>query len=1562
MDNFKKEGRDEMELNDQNIALIEFDEELGDPKPPGNEESDVVWSLYKTDVAAYSDEMLSAFKTTNMVGKNFWIEFTATFNPCTFLHMTKTMQLKWVNILIERGVYVTRKQGYARSKALKDCLTSEDFIPYREPKESSDKSRSKEQMLVNGNLKVNRDKHELKSLPTEKINNNEGDESISQLRNRMGMSGFIKSFSGRKKYSGLWSENLDETIEVYESMARLCQLTKDEMASALPLTLTGDALSFFTRNYNREKTYHDILTEMKEWYTSDQQRQRLLRKWQSIRLSKFMKETPEKSESDVFQKLSLELTQTQRQLSKHYRHDDFLRDQLIIAVDIPNIQQALRERVPSSAQEAVQRIATFLSNEPGSAGSYLSDDAMISVNGTYGGNARKTMKGSRLKNGKNNCIRLSSRWLAGQNGCWVCGKSHKAKERHSKEEIVEAIEKLRSRQPNAMLTVEDLALISNDLAANGSDEDNESKNEDESHGNHIVFSEDETDESYFTCDEAPLHKQHEEHFANVAFVHGRNYNYDHSYALGIMHREIRQGEEERFNGIFLDTCANRSSVMSYKQYKAYCKEFNVPFNIERGEQRGIRGVGGSAKIIGSANIPVPFRDLKLVIDVQFRIVNEKVPSLLSNKDMIDNGLDISLQRKTISHGKQEQSLDFENYFLIHRWRSDDISYSMYTEKELRKLHRVFGHPSVRALTNLLRRADPRAMNPSVVEAVKEITHACTICATHAKRPRRFKLTVGTDDLRFNHVIAVDIMFLRGRPTLHIVDEATHFNQAKFLTNHKSMTVWKAILRAWIRTYSGPPDFIRVDQGSNLVSSEFLDCADAEGISVLPAPVESPNTMTHVERYHAPLRVAYEKIRDSLPRSESDDECLEMAVKSVNDTIGPEGLCPTLLVFGIIPRISQRHPAPSQVERAKAIDSAMDLVRKEQAKRRIAFGLRHGSGPKGVEQSEELRKLPSNSPVLVYRETENKWLGPYPLIQVDGETVVVQLPSGRKIFRSTVVKPANGSKFSAEKPRESEDNANDDDISSLFRSGIDPSELLEHIPDSAILALFEEDDISCLSVEANKECNFKASREQELNNLLKQEVFEIVPLKLVPKGKRIYGTRWVDVLKTTNGKSFEKSRLVAQNYRDRDATTIPTRSPTISRFGQRIAVATAAMFPHHTAFIRDISQAYIQSKEHLKRKVYLRPPKELGLKTDQVLLAKKPLYGIPESGLYWFITYKNHHINELNMNSTSGDSCLLYKSKEGYVDGVVTLQVDDTFGHGSSEFLELEDEKSKAFICKPRNLLKPEESQNFNGSTILYDKAGDYHLHQKEKLSNIQLPQTKEDLISLRAKLQYIGCSTRPDLCAQVQLLANEVQDPTEKTFKAIRKLVEWCRKTSNLGLKYTYINPKEVRLMVFTDSSFANLHDLRSQIGFVVLATNDSGSANILHFGSTRCKRIARSVMAAELLALVHGFDHAFLVKHCMSEILGREIPLDAFIDSRTVFNTVAKTAPTLEKRLLIDVCALRESHGKGELRNISWIPSDENVADGLTKGLIGKNHCLYRLMETNKIVVHPEGWMNKNI
>jgi hypothetical protein len=91
------------------------------------------------------------------------------------------------------------------------------------------------------------------------------------------------------------------------------------------------------------------------------------------------------------------------------------------------------------------------------------------------------------------------------------------------------------------------------------------------------------------------------------------------------------------------------------------------------------------------------------------------------------------------------------------------------------------------------------------------------------------------------------------------------------------------------------------------------------------------------------------------------------------------------------------------------------------------------------------------------------------------------------------------------------------------------------------------------------------------------------------------------------------------------------------------------------YLRDISQAYVQSTTLLNRNFYVNPPhelaRELNLKDDSVLKVVKPLYGVPEAGNHWFKTYHSHYINELSMEQSTYDPCLLY-SKQPF--GIVGL--------------------------------------------------------------------------------------------------------------------------------------------------------------------------------------------------------------------------------------------------------------------------------------------------------------------
>ena len=156
------------------------------------------------------------------------------------------------------------------------------------------------------------------------------------------------------------------------------------------------------------------------------------------------------------------------------------------------------------------------------------------------------------------------------------------------------------------------------------------------------------------------------------------------------------------------------------------------------------------------------------------------------------------------------------------------------------------------------------MDSEVLAAFQDISKRFKVCSELEKQPERLKLTVGNEDICFNSVVAVDIMYVDKNPILHLVDEEKHFAAATFLKNVFSKESWNAVMKCWCLVHMVPPDYLRIEQGSNFVSKEFRAPASASGIEILEAAVENPSTMKNVERYHGSLRTAFERLHCDIP--------------------------------------------------------------------------------------------------------------------------------------------------------------------------------------------------------------------------------------------------------------------------------------------------------------------------------------------------------------------------------------------------------------------------------------------------------------------------------------------------------------------------------------------------------------------------------------------------------------------------------------------------------------------------------------------------------------------------
>jgi hypothetical protein len=151
------------------------------------------------------------------------------------------------------------------------------------------------------------------------------------------------------------------------------------------------------------------------------------------------------------------------------------------------------------------------------------------------------------------------------------------------------------------------------------------------------------------------------------------------------------------------------------------------------------------------------------------------------------------------------------------------------------------------------------------------------------------------------------MYIDQKLVLHVVDNATSFQAARFLTDMKATTTWDTLRAMWIDMYVGPLDLIATNAGKNFISKEFVDNATLLSIEVKEVLVEAYNSIGKVERYHAVIRQAFEIIISELGTSTTLEHWLQMAVKAVNNTAGLDRLVLTLLVFGTYPRLSKTSP-------------------------------------------------------------------------------------------------------------------------------------------------------------------------------------------------------------------------------------------------------------------------------------------------------------------------------------------------------------------------------------------------------------------------------------------------------------------------------------------------------------------------------------------------------------------------------------------------------------------------------------------------------------------------------
>ena len=187
-------------------------------------------------------------------------------------------------------------------------------------------------------------------------------------------------------------------------------------------------------------------------------------------------------------------------------------------------------------------------------------------------------------------------------------------------------------------------------------------------------------------------------------------------------------------------------------------------------------------------------------------------------------------------------------------------------------------------------------------------------------------------------------------------------------------------------------------------------------------------------------------------------------------------------------------------------------------------------------------------------------------------------------------------------------------------------------------------------------------------------------------------------------------------------------------------------------------------------------------------------------------------------------------------------------------------------------------------------------HYIDNISKINLTVFNDDKYSLNeneksilqtkiGQLQWVCNQTRSDISFDTSTLASSLNNATVSEIKFRNKLISKI-KNNKITLKYKKL-VNNLELFAYTDLSFGNLKDGGSQGAYLVILLDESDNCNLITWQLKRLKRIPRSSLAAEIIALLDGIDAGVYIAQLFFEILKVRFPITILTDNKSLYDAI---------------------------------------------------------------------------
>ena len=472
------------------------------------------------------------------------------------------------------------------------------------------------------------------------------------------------------------------------------------------------------------------------------------------------------------------------------------------------------------------------------------------------------------------------------------------------------------------------------------------------------------------------------------------------------------------------------------------------------------------------------------------------------------------------------------------------------------------------------------------------------------------------------------------------------------------------------------------------------------------------------------------------------------------------------------------------------------------------------------------------------------------------------------------------------------------------------------------------------VKSRKHAEICQAKNEEFEKWVEKAVFD----EVVDEGQDRLSTTWVITTKEDKNQLTTKARLVIRGYEEMPEEQIRSDSPTCMKENVRmmLAVATSRNWKINTL---DIKAAFLQGNKII-RDVYINPPKEFR-KPGVLWKLNKVVYGLCDASRSWYLRIKEELIKLGMTRSKLDGSVFMYATEK--LEGMVLLHVDDVLYFGSERFLcdvmrpfkqvfQISKDVSQAFrylgidIKPKRNgiVLSQNNYLSSLNSNLLVDEV-------KKDRTRYADENEKKLYKSAIGQLGWLTSVSKPEASFAYCTLSTLQGKPQISDFFKYNKIVRDLKNNVS-EIFIGKLDFESLKVVVFSDAAFGNLPGGASQLGHIIFIVDNNNQCVPIAWASKKAKRVARSTLTAETLAAMEGVDMALMIKAMLEEItLKKTPPVTLYVDNKSLHDTVKTGNMLADKRLLIDMSALREMVDTAELK-VEWVSTDRQLADVLTK------------------------------